>query len=152
MYFSITFSSVNPTTGYETKRNTWEDWRLIPTSPPMVESPEPYTNYVDIPGRKQGPIDLSEVLSGGQSYGNSEGSWEFVLDEDGYSRMETYNLLKEFLHGKKLKIYFEEDQAHYYIGRLSVPKPEPGRSNTRFTINYIIQPTKYKLDGTEDGI
>lgn len=152
MYFSITFSRSDDKTGIEIKRNTWEDWKLIPTSPPMVESPEPYMNYAEIPGRKQGPIDLSEVLSGAPSYGNSEGSWEFVLDERGYSRTETYQLMKNFLHGRKVKIYLEEDPTHYYEGRLSIPKPEPGKSNTGFTINYTISPIKYRLDGTEDGI
>jgi hypothetical protein len=147
MYFSITF--VN-TSGQ--RRNTWDDWHLIPSAPPMIEAPEPYTNYVEIPGRIEGPIDLSETLTGGPSFQNSEGSWQFYLAEGFYSRMEMYHQLKSFLHGKRMKIIFEEDSSHYYYGRLTVSMPETGDSGTSFEIGYNVRPVRYKLNGTKDGI
>lgn len=147
MYYSVTFTSSEGV-----KRNTWQDWHLVPTSPPMVAPPEPYTNYVEIPGRIEGPIDLSEVLTGGPSYQNSEGSWEFVLVEGYYPRPETYQMLKKFLHGRQMKIELEEDPLHYYIGRLTIEQPSTGRGNSSFTINYVIRPVRYNLDGTKDGV
>ena len=48
MYYSLTFT-VN---GVE--KNTWSDWNMIPSTPPMIPAPEPNTNYVDIPGRSGG--------------------------------------------------------------------------------------------------
>ena len=57
MYYSITFTDSSGVT-----KNTWADWHMIPSAPPIVEPPEPYTNYVEIPGRKAGPIDLSEII------------------------------------------------------------------------------------------
>ena len=146
MYYSITFTN---TSGV--KKNTWADWRLIPSSPPVISPPEVYTNYVDIPGRPEGPIDLSEALTGGPSYKNSSGSWEFIMDDEGYTRPEFYLMLKKFLHGQRMKIELEEDPYHYYMGRTTISALRTGRSNSVITITYEISPVRYKTDGTKDG-
>lgn len=148
MYYSITFTNSS-----NVKRNTWEDWRLIPTSPPVIEPPEPFTNYVDIPGRSEGPIDMSEVLTNRPTYKNSEGSWDFIMDDDNYPRPVLYQMLKNFLHGRQMVIELEEDPLHYYIGRLTLSAPQIGKSNSGFSIQYSIRPVRYNvIDGTADGI
>ena len=147
MYYSITFINSS-----NQQRNTWDDWHLIPSTPPMIEAPEPYANYAEVPGRIEGPIDLSETLTGGPSYQNSEGSWEFYLEEGFYSRPELYQQLKSFLHGKQMKIILEEDSSHYYYGRITVSMPQTGKTNPVFTISYNVRPVRYKLDGTRDGV
>lgn len=147
MYYSVTFTNSS-----DEKRNTWEDWRLIPTAPPMIEPPEVYTNYVDIPGRKTGPVDLSEALTNGPAYKSSEGSWEFVSGIENDNRPETYSQLKAFLHGKTMKIVLEEDPYHYYNGRFYVEAPRTGKGRNMYGIKYQIMPVRYNLDGTQDGI
>lgn len=146
MYYAITFTNAS-----NVSKNTWTNWRLIPTSPPMVEPPEPYTNYAEIPGRVEGPIDLSEALSNGPSFKNSEGSWEFV-EAGTPSRTTLYQELKTFLHGKQMKIIFEEDPTHYYIGRISVTAPKTGKGPNMFGFKYTIRPVRYLLNGTIDGV
>lgn len=146
MYYSITFTDQS-----EVSKNTWVDWHLIPSSPPMIEPPEPYTNYVDIPGRHEGPLDLSEVLSNGPAYGNSEGSWEFVSAIDCENRMELYLELKKFLHGRQMTIRLEEDPLHYYVGRISVEKPRTGKGHNIYGLKYTIQPVRYYLDGMQEN-
>jgi len=145
MYYAITF-----TNSQGEKRNTWSDWHLIPSSPPMIEPPEPYTNYVEVPGRTLGPIDLSEVLGGGPSYGNSEGSWEFVSALDVENRMALYMEMKKFLHGRLIKIELEEDPHHYYSGRLAVEMPRTGKGHNMYTIKYTISPVRRLPDGTQE--
>lgn len=148
MYYSVTFINSS-----NVQRNTWTDWHLIPTSPPMIEPPEPYTNYVDIPGRTEGPIDLSEALTGGPSFNNSEGEWEFVHMEGYQTRPALYSELKSFLHNKQVKIILEEDPAHYYIGRTTVGMPQTGKGNNAFSIAYNVRPVKYLVSNdTIDGI
>lgn len=147
MYYSVTFVDSSGE-----KRNTWEDWKLVPTSPPMIDPPEVYTNIVEIPGRALGPLDLSEVPFGHPSYKNSEGSWEFILDDGGFSRTELYSILKKFLHGRYMKIMLEEDPFHYYQGRMSIGMPQTGNSNSVFTLDYVIAPVRYHLDGTIDSL
>lgn len=144
MYYSITFvSSAN-------QKNTWDSWRLIPSTPPVIEPPMVSTNFVEIPGGI--PIDVSDWISGKPTYSNSEGSWSFILADDTMNRARLYQEMKAFLHGKSLKIYLEEDPGHYYIGRFSVAAPQTGETGTAFGIDYTISPVRYKLDGTKDGI
>lgn len=148
MYYSVTFINSSGV-----QKNTWSDWHLIPTSPPMIEPPDPYTNYVDIPGRTTGPIDLSEALTGGPSFNNSEGDWEFVQLEGYQTRMELYSELKTFLHNKQMKIVLEEDPTHYYYGRVSVSMPRTGKGNNSFGIAYNVRPVRYLLsNNTIDGM
>lgn len=138
--YSITFESLD--TGL--KKNTWEDWHLIPAAPPMVNPPEAYTNYVDIPGRKEGPLDLSEVLSEGPVFLNTEGSWDLIWSEEycpDMTRVEAFRTVTQFLHGRRFRITFQEDPDTSYIGRIQVSDPKPGNAYSTITVNYIIQPT-----------
>ena len=146
-HYSITFISSS-----NVSKNTWQDWYLTPVTPPQVVPPEPYTNYVEIPGRVEGPIDLSEALTGAPSFLNSEGSWQFVSIDNVIPRVQLWPILKTFLHGRQLKIIFEEDPNHYYIGRLSLDEVTTGQAPNVYTINYTIRPVRYNLDGTRDGV
>lgn len=140
MYYSITFDNTN----------TWSDWRLIPSTPPMVVPPEPYTNYVEIPGRAEGPLDLSEALSDAPTYKNSEGSWDFLRESDGTPRHLLFDAVRKKLHNRQCRIRLEEDMLHYYIGRLTVQEMKTGRNGLGITIKYTIPPVRYNLDGTKD--
>lgn len=146
MYYSITFENQAGE-----KRNTWSDWKLIPSSPPMIEPPDPYMNYVEVPGRSLGPIDLSEVLGNGPSFNNSEGSWEFLSANEHDNRPDFYLELKKFLHGRFMKIYLEEDPMHYYTGRISVEMPRTGKGQNQYSLKYTISPVRYLLDGTREN-
>lgn len=145
MYFSITFIN-----GDGVKRNTWADWGLIPTTPPIIEPPSPFSNYVSIPGGI--PIDVTDCISNAPSFENSEGSWNFVFDGTACQRIQLFQELKSFLHGKKLRVELEEDPLHYYVGRFSVKAPQTGNVVTTFSIDYTISPVRYKYDDTQDGV
>ena len=147
MYYSITF-----TNAFGEKRNTWADWRLVPSSPPIIEPPEPSTNFVEIPGRRLGPIDASDVLTGYISYQMSEGSWDFIADDEALPRPILFQELKRFLHGQRVRLELEEDPYHYYEGRLAVSAPKTGKGNNIYTISYNIFPVRYNMDGTMEGV
>ena len=134
-YFSITFGD----------KNTWADWHLIPATPPMVNPPNPVTKYVDVPGRRNGPLDMTEWF-GGPTYGSSSGSWEFISEYDGFSHDQLYEQVRRHLHNKSMFIKLEEDSSHYYKGRFSVSLPKTGKGPNTITINYVIEPVRYNLD------
>ena len=144
MYYSISFGN----------KNTWDDWRLIPTSPPMIAPPKVYTNYAEIPGRAKGPIDLSEALSGGPTYNNSEGEWEFICHPDYQGgiieRRVLFDEIRHHLHNRTMKITFDEDPQHYYIGRFEVGIPKTGENGTTYSIKYKIPPVRYYGNGDVD--
>lgn len=148
MYYSITF-----TNSAGVSKNTWTDWSLIPSTPPQIAPPEPYTNYIDIPGRPNGPIDLSEVLTNGLAFNNSEGDWTFISVEENENRVAKIQEMKRFLNGQKLKIYLEEEPGYYHKGRIIVGAVQTGRGPNGYQLKYIVEPMRYDSTTDEpDGI
>lgn len=125
-------------------KNTWDDFYLIPTTRPLVNSPEPRTMYVDVYGI-DGTLDLSTALTGGVLYKNREGSWEFIV-ENGHENWEVlHHKLSNYLHGKKFKIVLEDDPGYYYLGRLSLEEWKSDNNWSVVTIKYYLDPYKYEM-------
>lgn len=133
MYYSLRFVSGS------ISKNTWTDWHLIPSERPYVDSPEVREKMVEIPGRS-GLLDMTEMLTGDIHYGNRTGSWTFyVMHEYWSSWKNAYNAILVFLHGKRMKVYLEDDPNYYYIGRFKV-KWSPQKDYSKITIEYNLDP------------
>lgn len=147
MYFSITFGEEPET------KNTWEDWKLIPATPPMIEAPEPNLNMVEIPGRTAGPIDLSKYPFGKITYQRIIGSWSFLTEPESHAqRVTLYESIRRWLHGRTTRIILEEDPEHYYRGIFTVSPISTGSGPNQITISYNLEPVRYNvLDDTADS-
>lgn len=132
MYHSITFGD----------KNTWDDWKLVPTSRPVITPPEPKTNYVDIPGSNR-QLDLSEVLAGRPTYNYREGSFEFYVADRKTTWHEIYAAVMEHLHGCTMKMILEDDPNHYWEGRFAVNSWESEEMNSKITIDYHVYPYRF---------
>ena len=142
MYYSLTFGK---------EKNTWADWGLIATSPPMVPAPQPNKNMVTIPGRHAGPIDLSREPFGVLTYPRITGNWEFIREEERkMDRSDTYEMVRRWLHGRTTTVILEDDPFHDYQGVFTVGEPESGPNTIGIKIAYDLEPVRYNLDGTED--
>lgn len=141
MNFSITFGTGND------QRNTWTDWKMIPSTPPMVPPPEPNTNLVEIPGRAAGPIDLSTYPFGKITYKRITGNWTFYVDPvNGHSTRTTlYESVRRWLHGRETRAVIQEDPAHYYKGRFTVSVPVTGQGPIQISIAYSLEPLRYNV-------
>lgn len=140
---SITFGDGTVRDGKFVGVNTWKDWFLIPASRPDVANPGVKTNFVEIPGR-DGTIDMSEYLTGKESFGDRSGSWNFLID-NGHLGWESIRLtITEFLHGKRMKCVLEDDPSWYFEGRFQV-KPQSGEHNSTIEIEYVLSPYKYYI-------
>lgn len=152
MYYSLTFipyvkevgQRAQPPYSLTTDRNTWEHWRIVPTSRPTFAPPSPNTNLVTISGAN-GSEDLSQVLTGYPTYGNRTGSFEFVVMNDFRHWQEAYTDIMTTVHNKKLICIYEEDPEYYYVGRWSVQNWTPGESNSKITLNYTLDPYKWRI-------
>ena len=147
MHNSITFISG------QNSRNTWDDWGLVPESPPMIELPKVKANFVEIPGRINGPIDMATIPLGVIPYQRISGQWSFVVYEDYWTspdRMAVYNAVRSFLHGKHVEIRLEEDPTHYFEGRceITAPKRQPGVF--LIAVSYNLDPARYNV--SDDSI
>lgn len=146
MYHSITFGDGTlDSKGNFAGKNTWDDWHLIPSSRPTVAQAPPQTNYISIPGREDGPIDMTEYLTGGIVYGQRSGSFEFLVDND-HEYWETIrSKMAAYLHGKTMKIVFEDEPGFYYEGMFKVPTWTREQWNSKVTIEYTLNPYKYRI-------
>lgn len=135
MYYSLTFAGT---------KNTWTDWGLIPESPPVVAPPSPKTNFVDIPGRVRGPLDMSKVPWNRIMYERSSGSWSFVKElTTPTMRNQTYEAIRLWLHGRTCKVALEDDPTHYYLGMFTVSEQQSGPNMLRISIGYSLEPVRY---------
>lgn len=156
MYHSITFGDLaldnegKFVTG--TNRNTWDDWFLIPSSKPVIAQSGVETNYVSIPGKKDGPIDLTEYLTGAPVYGQRSGNFEFYINNDEIYWETCRMAVASFLHGKRMKMCFEDDPGYYYIGRFSLNQVSPEAITDKITINYVVGPYKYRIKDDDPWI
>lgn len=131
--------------------NTWNDWRLIPASPPKVVPPKVRTKYIDIPGM-QGQLDISEISSEETLYENRTGNWEFFFTRTPmgngtvYSWSSMYHRLLKMLHGKKGRVILEDEPNVYYEGRFEVSDWQTARDFSKVTISYNLGPFSH-FDG-----
>lgn len=134
MYHSITIGD----------KNTWDDWKLVPSSRPVFNPPEPKLNYIEIPG-VDGKLDASTVLTGEILYQNRTGSVEFYV-MNGYKSWDArYSEISNYVHGIDFKrIILEDDPSHYYTGRVTVNKWESSKDYSRITLDFDLYP--YKMD------
>lgn len=130
------------------EKNTWKDWRLVPTSKPYFSPPSVKTHYVDVPG-SNGIIDLTEVVSGSPNYSNREGSFEFLIDSEpgpNFSQ-QMYHDIMNYLHGREADVIILDDPEYKYHGRFSVNgiSSSEQQTNSNITIDYSVDPFRTEL-------
>ena len=166
MYHSIKIVTIPAKGSVTSTFDTYKDFYLVPTSLPVIATPNIKTKSIDIPGAN-GSIDLTESLTPYPLYGNRTGSIEFALlmnrrehylqyknihglnPQHAYDTPGSWSLiysdLLNKLHGRKCRLYLEDDPNWYYEGRIAVGswKASTDGAWPTVTINYELYP--YKL-------
>jgi phage-related protein len=139
VYHSITFGD----------KNTWDDWRLIPTSRPVLPPPAVREKLIDIPGRN-GLLDLSTLFTNEPTYTNRTGTFEFIIHPDYFTSIDVvYSNIKHHLHGQRMQMILEDDPEHYYEGLFFISNVAAGSKFNVITIGYDVSP--YKSDVLTTG-
>lgn len=114
-----------------------------------ISEPKAQTNMVSVPSRN-GLIDMSEVLTGNIRYDDRTIQITFTITDNVNNweskRMELANLL----HGKKMRIIFDDDQAFYWLGRVTVGDLKPKKTIAEITIKATVDPYKYNITTSEE--
>lgn len=117
------------------------------------EFPEPdaQTNYVTIPGRSAGPLDMSTALTNGDPrYGNRELTALFECSEGTRSdRIEVISEMVNSLHGTQVEIVFPDDDTRYAVGRLSVRNDYNDMAHAEVTVLAVCEPWRYSKQETQ---
>ena len=133
MYHSITFGD----------KNTWDNWRLIPTSRPVFNPPSPKVHMVDS-GGLDGVIDLTRSLTGYTLYSNRTGSFEFYVTNGFKDWAVLYSEIANYLHGASMKAILEDDPMYYYEGLFAVNQWKSEKDRSKIVIDYNVYP--YKME------
>ena len=124
--------------------NSWSTWHLIPTSFPVIDHASFTPNYVSEDGNS-GINDLTDFMFGHTNYATRKGSMQFYIDRNQQDSEAIYDTITSYLHGTKVKMRLMDDPGYYYEGRFSVDKIEPGESYPTVSIQYEVEPYKYKV-------
>lgn len=138
MYHSITFGD----------KNTWDDWHLIPSSRPLFNPPKLKTKYIEIPGSNV-VVDLTDTVSGFPTYQYREGSIEFYVANNYGDWFDRYSEIMNYLHGKRMQAWLEDDPIFVYEGRFTVNKWSSEKIASKITIDYYVAP--YKMERGSSG-
>ena len=131
-----------------TTKDTWTDWRIFPTSRPVVNPPEVAIDMVMIPGASEA-LDLSDAVSGYPTYGTRTGQWEFrVINKTLWS--EVYSMIMNFIQGKSVQVILNDDPAYYYTGRCQVNQWQSDQNFSNIVIDYQLNPYKYFVQDSNE--
>lgn len=140
MYHSMIFKNSSGIT-----KNTWDDWKLIPSAKPTFPMPEVQLKFVDIPG-SNGSIDLTDYLTSSPTYNDRVGTFNFYAvdtHEDWDGRCQE---IGKFLHGKNMKIILEDDPLYYYDGRVTVSDKRTDGQFPTITLSCRVRPYKIHIN------
>lgn len=124
--------------------HSYNDLNLV-LAPFQMPPAEPKTNFIDVPGA-DGSLDMTEAL-GEVKFNDRTGSMTFsVLPQDDFEVKKTE--VSNLLNGLKCKITLDKDPEFYYFGRLSVKDYKANKMLRQITVDFRVQPYKYKLNKT----
>lgn len=139
MYHSITFGD----------KNTWDDWRLVPSSRPLFKPPAQKVKTLDIPGG-DGVLDLSQSLTGYPVYQNRTGSIEFYVMNDFKPWHMAYSDIMDYLHGQTMQARLEDDPEYFYEGRFAINEWKSEKDWSKIVIDYNVGPYKWSNQSSTD--
>ena len=129
--------------------HTHDTWGLFIINTDCIGNPEQYTNYVTIPGRN-GQLDLSDTLTGRPTYIKRQLKIEVAGNRPKVSWDLIISYFRNQINGRVCRIVFDNDQEHYWRGRVHVDDFSSALRLGRFTINVEAEPYKYDVLSSAD--
>lgn len=126
------------------QRHTADDWGLVMSSK-VIGTPDVKWKTVTLNDR-DGDLDFTDALTGVPAYGTRELSFDFEYLDGPAEWTALFTEIRNFLHGRRLKIFEPDDPDYYYLGRVSVGNPSGGLVKA-FTITVKADTWKYKASG-----
>lgn len=112
---------------------------------------EQVTDFIDVPGRKKGSLDMSTALTDGDPvYGPR--TLTAVLESSEGSRLEResrINVMVNWLDGWRANIELPDDEQHYITGRVSVKKVYNDLAHGSVEVTAVCEPWRYNKEETK---
>lgn len=126
-------------------KHSFDDFGIYLTSK-TINPPEPQTNTISVPLR-DGSIDLTESLTNDVKYNDRKINMTFSVIHPMEQWSDKVSEIENYLHGKLIKVVFDDDQNFYYMGRLKVNEWSSQKSIGKLVIECIADPYKYDVQG-----
>lgn len=120
--------------------NTYGSWGLIANERPVISMPPVKTQFTE-QDYVSGSIDNTTTLTKVPTYGDRTGSITFYVTEPG-NWPDTLLDLSAFFHGKRLKMWLEDDPEYYYFGRWAVNQWGSSEKFSTIQLDYTLYPFK----------
>lgn len=124
-------------------KHSFDDFGIYLTSK-TINPPEPQTNTISVPLR-DGSIDLTESLTNDVKYNDRKINMTFSVIHPMEQWSDKVSEIENYLHGKRMKVVFDDDQNFYYMGRLKVNEWSSQKSIGKLVIECIADPYKYDV-------
>lgn len=112
--------------------------------------PEELTNYVTVPGRVKGPLNMSTVLTGGEpTFGSRNLSASFECSD--FTRLERDQLISNMvnqLHGREFEITLPDEPDRYIVGKVYVKKEYSDMAHCKVNLTAVCEPWRYNKQET----
>lgn len=131
--------------------HSYADFGMILTARPIVSPPEPFINLVDVYGRDK-PLDFTEALDGKVHYKARTVGMSFMRLSDPEKWATEYSKLIALLHGKRVRVYLDDDPNWFYDCRLVVSEPSYKKHAWYVSISGTADPYKYYRWSTIDEV
>lgn len=124
-------------------KHSFDDFGIYLTSK-TINPPEPQTNTISVPLR-DGSIDLTESLTNDVKYNDRKIDMTFSVVHPIEKWSDKVSEIENYLHGKSMKVVFDDDPNYYYIGRLKVNEWSSQKSIGKLVIECVADPYKYDI-------
>ena len=117
-------------------------WTLTSLS---LSNPEQQTNFIEVPGRRGGLLDLSTALTDGEPVYNSR-TLKATFESSEGTRLERearINTMLNTLDGYSMKIILPDDSTHYMVGRVTVKKNYNDDAHAAVEVSAVCEPWRY---------
>ena len=124
-----------------------QGWTLTGWS---FSAPQFVSNMVEVPGRIDGPLDLSAAVTGGEPryQGRTFAATLERSDGDRLSREAAINTMVNWLDGWRQDIILPDDATHYITGRVSVAREYNDPAHAAVTVTATCDPWRYANEET----
>ena len=125
--------------------HSYRDLNLI-LSEKEIGAPHVKAKLIEIEGA-DGTIDLTDFF-GEPKYGDVTHKYTFSTIVPRNDFLSQYSMIKNALHGQKLRIVLDDDPSFYYVGRCYVSSFTNEKNIGKITVECECEPYKYKLNKT----
>ena len=133
------------------KYHTWSDWGLTVTNGAPIGDPEQETNYITVPGRSN-LLDASETLTGDVVFRGRAINMQMAIVGAPAVFDLTVSRIRNLVDGRKVKITFDNDRSHYWLGRINIKDNARTARLGAFTMSAYVDAYKHDVASSQEKL